>query len=236
MFSQNEWCSSQWKGSIGMEKRAPIWIRQQYLTTSHTTLQCNKDDTPAKSTIDHTKKNGTSSGPLDIKTKAGKMIISAVEDIQKETPITIIKKSSTATDHTIDLFNKSGTLNVLATTTKDNKLDVSRIERRNSEFQLNCQPFFDDFLIFVAFSRCSSLVNSFREKKVTGSNGRIDGTKRCCIDGTKQGHETRATGSRGFQPVIVGTQFHNARSCSVRFSTENVRFGSVAEDKATFAI
>lgn len=107
------------------------WIRLQYFGTTHTTQQGNKDDVSAKSTTaDNTKKHeaagGGNSGPMDIKTKAGKMIISAVVDIQKDTPITIIKKASVSTEHTVDLSNKSGTLNVLATTTQDNILEVSR--------------------------------------------------------------------------------------------------------------
>lgn len=74
-----------------------------------------------------TVKVASSDSPMDIKTKGGKMIISAIENIQKETPITIIKNLTTeAPGHTVDLSNNSGTLNVQATT-KDNKLDVSRI-------------------------------------------------------------------------------------------------------------
>lgn len=66
-------------------------------------------------------------GPMDIKTKGGKMIISAIENIQKETPLTIIKTATTETPaNTVDLSNNSGTLNIQATT-KDNKLEVSKI-------------------------------------------------------------------------------------------------------------
>lgn len=89
---------------------------------------------PVKPADGAKKADAATSGPMDIKTKAGKMIVSAVEDIQKETPITLIKKETDAPANIVDLSTKSGTLNITATTTKDNKLDVSARTMRSTRF------------------------------------------------------------------------------------------------------
>lgn len=74
----------------------------------------------------------SSSSPLEVTTKAGKLTVSAVENMKKESPNALTKTTPNQLASTtqpqkikIEIPSKSGTLHVHATTIKDNKLDVS---------------------------------------------------------------------------------------------------------------
>lgn len=73
--------------------------------------------------------------PLEVTTKAGKLIVSAVEDLKKESPVALSnltpnQLASVQPSHkSIELITKKGTLHIRATT-KNDKLDTIVLERQ----------------------------------------------------------------------------------------------------------